>query len=289
MTTDTIHSRAMLVSLHISTWTARKFDRKITKKVNAQHAASRDAGRYNKMLLPGDADAFKTLLKAANAARTDHYANTLAWGDDGWRLLPSANYMKYTEIMRAHASTFGTALAEFEADYPELKEAAKALLNGMYKEADYPRAREIRGKFKFSTEFSPLPASGDFRLDLPAGEISAIETRVADRIAAATEEAVRDAWTRLNECVSKMHERLSEPGAIFRNSLVENARELVDVLDRLNVTNDAGLDAMRRRVEHELTIHEPETLRDAPDVRAETAKRAASILKDMSDVYGVTS
>ena len=42
---DAIHSRAVLVCLSISTWTARKFDRKVTQQVNAEHAASRDARR----------------------------------------------------------------------------------------------------------------------------------------------------------------------------------------------------------------------------------------------------
>jgi len=283
---DSIHSRAMLVSLNISTWTARKFDKRISEEVNRQHAASHDAGRYNKMLLPGDAAAYKALVKAAGLARTEHYANTLAWADDGWRLLPSANYMEYTAIMRKHSATFDTALAEFVAAYPEMREAARTHLNGMYRDSDYPSAGEIGARFRFGIEFSPLPASGDFRLDLPAGEVAEIEARVQDRVRQATEAAMQDAWTRLADSVGKMRERLAEPGAIFRDSLITNVQDIVDVLARLNVTDDPALENMRQRVKADLAAVDPQTLRDAPDVREDTARKAQGILDAMAGVYG---
>ena len=40
-----IHTRALFVWLTIGTWSARKYDRKITEKVNADFHASADAGR----------------------------------------------------------------------------------------------------------------------------------------------------------------------------------------------------------------------------------------------------
>jgi len=286
MTTSTIHSRALLVSLSISTWTARKFDKKVTDQVNREHAASRDAGRYNKMLLPGDAAPYKTLLKVANKARQDHYANTLPWDNDGARILPTANYMAYTETMRGHALAFDAALAEFVAAYPGLREQARKLLNGMYRDADYPSPREIGRRFRYSIDFSPLPKEGDFRVELPSDEIAAIERQVTDRVERATADAMRDAWTRLDACVGKMNERLSDEDAIFRNSLVGNLRDLVDVLSRLNVTGDADLEAMRRRVEKELTTVEPDTLREDAKVRADIAQKAAEIQKDMAAFFG---
>ena len=73
-----ISARAMLVCLKISAWTARKFDKRVTKEVNEARGASEDAGRYNKMLLPGDAEAYRTLVKVCNAARGDHYGRGAA-------------------------------------------------------------------------------------------------------------------------------------------------------------------------------------------------------------------
>ena len=44
-------SRAMLVELQVSQWTARKYDRKVSNEVAEQHGAEHDMGRYNKNLL----------------------------------------------------------------------------------------------------------------------------------------------------------------------------------------------------------------------------------------------
>ena len=70
-------SRAMLASSRISSWSARKYDRKITDETNTAHGASSDAGRYNKMLLPGDASSYKALTSHIAAIRVLHYAKLL--------------------------------------------------------------------------------------------------------------------------------------------------------------------------------------------------------------------
>ena len=43
---------AMLVSLRISAWSGRLYDRKASNHVAVHHEASASAGRYNKCLLP---------------------------------------------------------------------------------------------------------------------------------------------------------------------------------------------------------------------------------------------
>ena len=284
MTTDSIHSCAVLVKLSISTWTARRFDKLITAEVNASHGASGDAGRYNKHLLTGET--FKAISKIASDTRTAHYANTLAWTDEGWRLLPTANWQAYTDLTRNLRSRFDSALSDFVAEYPQLKELARTRLNGMYKEADYPAPHQMRDKYSFSVDFSPVPSGGDFRLDLPQAQIEVLESQIEDRVTVATSEAMKDVWDRLYTTVEAMKERLSKPDAIFRDSLVHNARELVELLKRLNVTGDASLEAMRISVRDSLTLYDPKTLREDTVARAETAQKATDILSAMSASFG---
>lgn len=279
-----INSRALLVNLSISTWSARKFDRAISDEIAAQHNAARDAVRANKSLIQGDS--YKALIRAAQAARTAHYFHSLAWSDEGWRLLPTANHTAYTDELRALQGQFQTALAEFVRDYPRLQEIARARLNGMYKAADYPHPAAIADRFRISTEFTPVPSSGDFRLDeLTADELQRVEQSVTNRVERATADAVGDAWQRLHEVVSAMRERLAQPDAVFRDSLVNNARDVVEVLGRLNVTGDASLEAMRATVAADLTQYDPQVLRDAPAIREQTAARADEILTAMQGAF----
>jgi len=292
-----IHSRAMLVRLVVTGWNGRRFDRKVTDETNAQHAASKDAGRYNKALLGGkkNAPSHADAIAAGGAARRTFYKQTLAWSDEGWRLLPTANYEKFVDAMRKSRGAFEESVEQFLADYPTYREQARALLNGMYREDDYPSVDALRSKFSYSIEFSPVPSAGDFRLDLPSDQLTEIERNTSARVEQATKDAMRDAWSRLQESVEKVRERLTGVDAegkrkgkpkTFHDSLIDNAANLADALTRLNITNDPDLEAMRQRVADELADLEPKTLREDPKARAKAAKSATDILSAMKGLYG---
>lgn len=286
MTASELHTRAILVSLRLSAWAARKYDRKVSQETAAAHNTTIDAGRYNKHLLPVDAPSYKALMAHIASMRTWHYEQTLAWSDDGWRLLPIKNYNSYSDGMRDRMHALESLTAEFIRDYPSLREQARQLLNGMYQESDYPR--DITSKFSRALEFSPVPSGSDYRVTLSTEEVTAIAQSTESRIKSALADAQQDGVKRLYDCVRRMHERLAQPDAIFRDSLIQNARDLCDVLARLNLTDDPALESLRRETET-LAQTEPQTLRDVPDVRADTAARAQSILDAMTATYGASS
>jgi hypothetical protein len=276
-------SRAMLASLRISSWSARKYDKRITEETNAAQGAASDAGRYNKMLLPGDASSYKALTSHIAGVRVLHYAQTLAWSDDGWRLLPVANYQRYTDKLRDAKHVYDSLLADFLADYPQLRQDARVKLNGMYRDDDYPD--DVAAKYDFAIEYSPVPSGGDFRVELSQAEIDVIATRTESRVKTAFEDAHRDAVKRLYKCVASIHERLASPDAIFRDSLISNATDLCDVLTRLNISGDANLEALRKQTDSLATV-QPATLRNDTVTRIQTANAAQGILDSMMSVYG---
>lgn len=273
----------MLVSLRISAWSARKYDRKVSQETATAHNTTLEAGRYNKHLLPGDAPAYKSLVSHLANLRVSHYAQTLAWSDDGWRLLPIKNYQEYTDLVRKGFHEADTLLNSFCADYPSMRIEAQRILNGMYQDTDYPS--DIRSKYSWGIEYAPVPCGTDFRVTLAAGEIEAIAARTEERVKQAFSDAQADAVKRLAECLARIHERLALPDAIFRDSLIGNARELCDILTRLNLADDPQLETLRRQTEL-LAASEPQTIRDNHDVRVDVASQAQSILDAMQATYG---
>lgn len=284
MSTHDMHSRAILVSLRISAWSARKYDKKVSQEVATSHGVTIDAGRYNKHLMPENAKAYKALMSHIGNLRQEHYAQSLAWGDDGWRLLPIKNHSAYTDAMRKGFHAADSLLNEFVYDYPNLRDVARIQRNGMFREDDYPK--NIRARFEWSLEFNPVPSTGDYRVELSDEEIAIIAESTERRVTSAFVDAQNDAVKRLYDCVLKIQERLGSPEAIFRDSLIQNARELCDVLKRLNLSDDENLEKMRRETELLATTAIPETLRGVPEVRLDTANRAQSILDSMVGVYG---
>jgi hypothetical protein len=285
-TNDTaIHTRALLVWLQISTWSARKYDRSVSNRVNRDAGASDDAGRYNKFLLPGDAPSYKALVTLMSSIRAWHYNETLAWSDEGWRLLPTANYMRYTDGLRKHQADTDRAVNAFVADYPALRTQAAIKLNGLYKSDDYPDVCDIRSKFAIGLNYMPVPAAGDIRVDLAADQIGAIESEIQSKAASSINTAMSDAWQRLHSVVAAVAGKLADPTAIFRDSLIGNASELCEVLKRLNVTNDPDLESMRVTVQSQIASCLPQDLRDSKRTRQQTADKANAILSSMAAFY----
>lgn len=281
--------KAMIVRVSISQWTARRYDRKVSDKVASDYGASSEAGRYNKLLVAQEA--IKAIAKIAGDARTFHYGNTLPWEDGDIRLLPSANYMPYTAKMREFREKFDTAVADFMAVYPSLVEDARRRLNGMFDASDYPLVSELPRRYGFNVAVSPLADASDFRVDLQASEIQAIRADIEFRLREAQERANAELWQRLFDSVSHMADKLAEvtddgKQGIFRNSLVGNVAELCDLLPRLNVTEDANLEAMRAEVLAKLATADVDTLRKDTATRKQAATDAAAILAAMSGYMG---
>ena len=239
---NALSARAMLAGLTIAQWSGRKLDRQVTDETNRAHGAAADAGRFNKSLV--SRDALAEIVSIANGARKEHYARTLPWHDDGNRILSASGYQAYTAAMRALRIKFDDAVYMFLRDYPSFVVNARARLNGMFHESDYPDASEIATRFRFRTDLWPMPDAADFRVDVGDDAAAAIRADITARTEAAVDAAMRDVFTRVSDAVGRMAEKLSatrethkgDAAAIFRDSLVENVRELVNLLPSLNIS-----------------------------------------------------
>ena len=284
MNSAALANKAMQARLSISQWSARKYDKKVSGEVADKYNTDNDAGRYNKVLIAKEA--IVKIQKIANAARDFHYQNTLPWDDIGSRILTVMNYDGYLAKMREFRSQFEAEVSAFCQSYPDFVEDARKKLNGLFNQADYPHVAQIRKKFDFQIVIDPLPVSGDFRVTLQGNEVEKIRKEIEERVKDAQALAVKDLWKRAYDCVEHISDRLGKPDAIFRDTLIENAIELCNLLPRLNFANDQRLENMRKEIEGKLCKHTPDTLRNNPDARSKTAEDADKILKAMAGYLG---
>jgi hypothetical protein len=280
-----LSDRAVLVQLSISTWTARKHDRSVTKSaVDSYHAAA-SAGRFNKVLLPGSQE-LDDVLAYGRGMRNFFYENTLAWGLEGQRVLPSANFLTFVNEMRNRKDAFNRLIDAFVDKYEDRVEQAKLHLGGMYNSEDYPPVEQIRKKFAVDLATFPVPTS-DFRVqNISDEELEQVRGDVTRRVLDAQKLAMNDAWGRLKDRVEKFYEKMADPASIFRDTLVENMRETCDLLSRLNVMDDPDLNAIRDEVRATLAGYDPDSLRLDPDLRSNTAAKAKAIMDKMAVFMG---
>jgi Protein of unknown function (DUF3150) len=273
-----LSEKALLVNLKISQWSGHKYDLNISKKIEKQHNAL-NAGRFNKNLI-ADA-ALKEIQKKANAARTFLYDKTLPWGDNGDRLLPATIYFDFINEFRDFKFQFDNATLEFVKQYPALKEEARNRLNGMFLDDDYPSPSKMETKFNIEVNFMPISNTKDFRLQVDHEEVSNLKTQIELEINSRIRQATKSMWIRLKEAVTHMVDKLSDKDAIFRDSLVLNIRELIELLPRLNFTEDEDINDMLETMKSLLV--DPESLRTSRHLRSTKAEEAKAILNKISD------
>lgn len=279
-----IHNTAMLVDLKISQWTGRKLDRKVSEEVASNKHSASDAGRYNKQLI--SKTDLQAIDKAVSSARATHYRLTLPWDDRGPRILPSAMYLDYTQTMRQHRGAMEAAVDAFIARYATLVAQQQTRLGDMFNADDYPSPSALRSKFDFTTEVSPMPVSQDFRVDLGEMETKRVQQQLEDRLLTAQQGAMQDLWDRITNILNRYKARLTSDKPIIRDSLVGEALDLVDLLPKLNLTNDPKLEAVRRDIETSLCKHSAESLRLSASAREETLKSTDAIMDLMGSLYG---
>lgn len=280
-----ISEKALLVNLQISQWMARKHDRSETRALNQRHGLTVDAARVNKQLLPFAAE-LDRVHKTTAAIRHDFAKNTLPWGQEGVNILNVEAYFEFTGKVNAWKSDWQSSVDAFLAAYPTYRQEAEVLLGSLFNPEDYPSENQLAEKFRFNVQFMPVPAKADWRVDLSDSVIDDLRASLEDAVRQSMSEAMRTAWQRVYQVVSKAHERLSDPKNIFRDTLVENAQELVALLPALNIARDPDLDEMRRTLEKSLCAYNPSTLREDPAVRQGVAEQMAEIMRKMGPAYG---
>jgi len=114
----TIASSAVLIDVHVSTWTGRKRDKKTTQEVNDdKQTTTNRAASVIKNLMCDDKE-LDAIRAYAQDTRLWLHKNTLAWHDNGTRLLPSAAIFDVTSELEARIVEFDTRVKNFVAGYP---------------------------------------------------------------------------------------------------------------------------------------------------------------------------
>jgi hypothetical protein len=193
--------------------------------------------------------------------------------------------------MRGQESKFSAAVSAFLSEYPDHVRSARSRLSAMFKDEDYPSVEQLRGKFSMETRVMPVPSAEDFRVAMSDAQADRIRADIERNVQQATRDAVRDIYRRIAELTGRMVERLNayrpargkaKAEGVFRDSLVENVRDLIQVLPSLNITGDPALSEMSDRL-YEIARFDASYLREDAEVRRNVAQEAQKILDSIGE------
>jgi hypothetical protein len=276
-----ISDKAMLICLHITMWTARKHDKRVSEEVAQSHEANTNAGRYHKHLLD-QAEKLEELRSLAGQIRQYFYKVTLPWSDEGYRLLPSHLYFEFTSQMSEFKTAYGQLVREFLDAYPTYREQARSSLGLLYRDSDYPDWSKLAEKFDLTTDILPIPCGGDFRVTLGEAEKARVAREIDQQVKQSLTRATSELWSRLMQAVAHVAAVLERPKAKLHSSTLRNVTEIADLVPRLNVNSDEELTALAQEANSRFHGLNRQELVDHPAARA----RAAGLANELAGNIG---
>jgi hypothetical protein len=216
--------------------------------------------------------------------RKDFDRHTLPWSVDGMRILKSEAYMGFSQEVNHWRDTWETARDTFLRAYPLLQGEASIALGSMYDPSDYPSVDDLRGRFKFDIRFMPIADERDWRIDVGDEAKAKLQADIRAQLEEVEANAMTEAWSRVQDVVEKTVERLANPDAIFRDSLVDNAVELCAIMPSLNISNNPDMEDVRKTIERTLAKYSGnvDALRHDPIEREDAAHTLADVMRKMA-------
>ena len=274
-----LEKRALLVSIKMKSISNSKRSRDAERTVSREHDVDAESGRYSKTLFPRDA--LMPIKRIDNAIRAYSLEHTLPWTNAGQRILPASLQAEFDRNVTALLRDRDRAVKEFAADVPAHKSAASAALGKLFQDSDYPA--DATSCFSASLEYLPVQNESDFRLEISDEIMTNIRTSAEITIKKATADAVADTYRRIADVTKKLHVGLASTKKnksgrpTFRDSLIDNVRDLIEILPDLNLTDDPGLSDLRQELIDLTADADPADLRKNTKKRKNTAKKAADI------------
>jgi hypothetical protein len=302
-----ITTAAMLGSLNISVWEARIQDKTTRDEVlGSKGAKSKKAASVSKNLF-SECPELEAIKSLRGEARIWFNSRTLPWDDNGARLITTKQYLDVTAKAAEYESRFNALVQAFLSVYGTAISKQAFEMGALFDRSEYPLADEVRAKFRFGLSLSPLPSSGDFRVDIG----HEAQRHLAEQYERATTErvqaAVQDTWQRVKTQVEWVRERMEavlsyDPDRVeeikktddngtvvsveikkprrpkLYDSMLEQGLELCKMLSDLNVTNDPRLEEARRDLERALTRVDMDSLRESPELQHATKRAMDDIL-----------
>ena len=210
-------------------------------------------------------------------ARTRHYANSLHWDGKRSRLLTVANYEHYTELMDGLRERLVRQRARFIKDYDDY--------------VDQARLDSIRYRI------TPVPDADHFIAKLASDDTDRAKRDIERHIEEQLHDAVGDLYRRMAEAVERVSERLQEDEnskpLVFRDTMISNIRDLVDVVPRLNIFGDQRLAHLCEQVKDRIASVEPDSLRPSrtfdPVARAQVKRDADALMEQFAGYFSPPS
>ena len=266
-----------------------KFAPKVANKKASNeyaHAHGADVAMHKAHMLLVSEEYTQPIQKFESSVR-QNFLNvyTTPWERGGSSLLPAKcidTFMTQIGMLRQEHDRL---VAEWLAKYDAIIDGAKQKLNGDFDARRYPSREDVSRKFYMEVTYTPLPASGDYRIDVSKeilAEVAAETDRIADqRFADARLELRQRLIDKLQHLSDRCKAVNENDKAKWYESNISNLVDLIDLIPKMLLGDDPALEQAIRDARSMLIGIDSDTIKFSEDVRDNVRKKAASIISSL--------
>lgn len=282
-----LSEKVLLASLNVSCWTGRAFDEKATTKVASSAKVDTKAGRYNKALLPQKPEEFTALIQQGNTIREKFRDMTLAYQQDGIRLMPVKVYLEWTQYLQKQVVEREKLVNTFMNVYPELIQQAQVLLKELFNKSDYPPVSLLPEKFTVANSFLPFSDVENLSLALNKADVERLKVSIASSNAQSIKQCNDELVQRLFQAVLRLAERSCADANRFHDSVITQLKQEVTLIPQLNFLDDQVINDFVNEAS-QLLIFDANAIRSSPAIKNNVSKQAVELAENMANSYGLS-
>jgi hypothetical protein len=222
--------------------------------------------------------------------------NTVPWAK-GVRMLNIEHYFDFSQGLRSrieYADRMVEQLVnnwdyEVQKDLDRLTqiEIAKNKPSGSLANPDnYPHASEIGDKFGIDIQYMPVPTAGDFRVAISDEDKASLQRQLEEAEDNAARHVLEQMLTPMQRAAEKLAVPIGQEGSVFRDSLIDNIVEVVDRMERVNVSDDCTVAEKIADLKSlaQTYADNKDVLRNSQTVRDKASKQISDLMGQMASL-----
>jgi|GEM_PF-6187011 len=272
-----------LVKLSASQFSGRKKDEALAADVARDNNGDTDAYETFLKVLPDETR--KAIQQIVTEARTYYKLHTTPW-DTGWALVNNTIYEKLRSDLEEFGIKFMEAVQTEVLDKrDQLADLSDARLGKRAYLYPFPELEALRGEYEFNVKTMPIPNPKDLRLKHVSPDVAKqIEAETTQLLNDKLKGAMTTVVSRIRSVVERVFDTLNDGDKIFRDSMIQNVKDLCAVIPELNLTNDRFISQVADEIMTTLGNVDCKKVREDPEERKAVAVKAGSLLDRLKNV-----
>ena len=211
-------------------------------------------------------------------------------------MLPVKLFAEYKEQMSLfkaeHESAVNNFLTLWQRHREELLEEEKQRLGDTFDPGDYPTRDQMERKFGFYSAYMPFPSHANDPLSSAVADgVAELQEQLEIQHSEALKASNQALLGRVFQAVQHMADKLEEytpaeqgtrAKGIFRDSLIDNVRELARIVPEMDLGGSELLADIIDDINGKLVKYDAEDLREDDNARAIVAKSAKAIAEKVN-------